>query len=130
MANIKVTLDYSIINGQSLTFQSPCDYASVEGLSIYYPDINTGNEISKTFIFRDSHGNDLTDINSLFVSGVYIKVLLDTVNGYAYIQNADTNAYLEAQLASKAPAYGYGPDDLVSGVSKLKTGTLYFVHEQ
>ena len=33
-----------------------------------------------------------------------MKAILDVTNGYAYIQNADTNAYLEAQLASKAPA--------------------------
>ena len=46
----------------------------------------------------------MTGISGLFEKGAYVKVLLDVTNGYAYIQNADTNAYLEEALNSKAPA--------------------------
>ena len=97
MANIKVTLNYEITDGQSLTFKAPCDGNAVTGLIIYYPLIteDASTATSKTFVFRDAHGNILTSMNNLFMTGVYVQVILDTTNGYAYIQNADTNGYIE-----------------------------------
>lgn len=59
---------------------------------------------SQTFIFRDAHGNDLTGIGNLFSEGAYVKVILNTADGYAYIQNADTNAYLENKIAADITA--------------------------
>ena len=41
----------------------------------------------------------MTGLGKLFAAGAYVKVILDVTNGYAYIQNADTNAYLEGRLA-------------------------------
>lgn len=103
MANIRLDLDHEIIDGLPVTFAAPCDCTAITGLKVYHPDG------SKVFVFKDAHGNTLTGIGNLFAKGAYVKAVLDTNSGAAYIQNADTNAYLEAQLASKAPAgYGYG----------------------
>lgn len=101
MANIKVALEYPLYDGMPITFNAPCECSAVNGLTVSYR-----NE-SKCFIFRDAHGNDLTGIGNLFSTGAYVKAILDITNGFAYLQNADTNAYLEERLASKAPA-GYG----------------------
>ena len=104
MANIKVTLDYEITDGQSLTFKAPCDSTAVTGLIVYYPIITESSsaQTSKTFTFKDAHGNALTSIGNLFTTNAYIKVILDTTNSYAYIQNSDTNGYLEEKIDSKA----------------------------
>ena len=102
MANIKVTLDHQINDGMSLTFKAPCDCTAVTGLKIYYPSLteDTSTTTSKTFTFKDAHGNNLTSIGNLFVSGAYIKVILDTTNSAAYIQNSDTNGYLENKFSN------------------------------
>lgn len=93
MANIKVVLDHAIIDGQPVTFQAPCDCTKVTGLKVEYP----GGY--KVFTFKDAHRNALTGIGNLFAAGAYVKVILDVNNASAYIQNADTNAYLEAMFA-------------------------------
>lgn len=95
MANIKVELSHDIIDGQPVTFVAPCDCTAITGLKVCHP----GG--SKVFVFKDAHGNTLTGIGNLFAKGAYVKAVLDVNNGFAYIQNADTNAYLEAQLANK-----------------------------
>ena len=97
MPKIKVELKNPIIDGQPITFVAPCDCSDATGLKVSYP----GG--TKEFVFKDSHGNDLTEINELFLTGAYVRVIVDVANGNAFIQNADTNAYLEAQLASKRP---------------------------
>lgn len=84
MATIKLTVD-SVVDGQSLTFKAPCDCTAVTGITIG----------STTYTFKDAHGNDLNGMGNLFLTGAYVKVVLDTTNHYAYIQNADTNKYLE-----------------------------------
>ena len=99
MPKIKVELNHEIIDGQPITFVAPCDCSETDGLRVGFP----GG--SKDFVFKDSHGNDLSDIGELFSSGAYVRVLVNTVNGYAYIQNADTNAYLESQLANRQIVY-------------------------
>jgi hypothetical protein len=98
MANIKIELDYAVIDGADITFRAPCDCSSITGLVIDYPQTD-GSDIrtSKTFTFKDAHGNNLINIDG-FKSGAYIKVLLDIVNNYAFIQNPDTNGYLEGKF--------------------------------
>lgn len=91
MATIKLTVD-SVVDGQSLTFKAPCDCTAVTGITIG----------STTYTFKDAHGNDLNGMGNLFLTGAYVKVVLDTTNHYAYIQNADTNKYLETAIAAKA----------------------------
>lgn len=104
MPNIRVDLSITPYDGQAVTFRSPANCSEVTGLIVYYPEGDTTS--SKVFEFADAHGNSVGSVD-LFASNVLVKVILDTELRRAYVQNADTNAYLEAQLATKAPA-GYG----------------------
>lgn len=97
MSNIRVDVEFTIQNGTEVSFTAPCDCSEVTGLKVYHQ----GG--SKEFAFTDSHGNVLHEIGNVFAAGAVVKVILDVSKGHAYIQNADTNAYLEAQLASKRP---------------------------
>ena len=103
MANIILTLDHTIQDGEDIKFKAPCACNEVAGLTVNYPEESGDGVITtstKTFTFRDSHGNDLTGLGELFVEGAYVKVIVDTENGYAYLQNADTNGYLEEKIGS------------------------------
>lgn len=101
MAQIKVDLPTSLIDGMDIKFKAPCDCTAITGLIVRYP--TDGDEMdSMSFTFRDSHGNDLTGLGNLFSAGAYVKVIVDTVNGYAYLQNADTNSYLESKRKEAA----------------------------
>lgn len=104
MANIKLTVDYPIYSGLALTFEAPCDCTAVTGVKVYYKNITdtATTDASQTFTFRDAHGLDVSRLGNLFTRGVIVKVVLDTQKGYAYVQNADTNAYLETKFAFKS----------------------------
>ena len=110
MANIRLDVDYQISDGIALSFKAPCACSEVTGLKVYYPSISesTGatTTASKVFTFRDAHGNDLTGLGNLFAQGSYVKVVLDVTAGKAYIQNADTNAYLEGRIEGMMPKSG------------------------
>ena len=97
MANIKITLNHDVVDGESVTFKAPCDCTEVTGIKVYYKvETEEGStDANKTFTFRDAHCEALTNIGNLFKEGAYITVLLDTTNNYAFIQNADTNKYTE-----------------------------------
>lgn len=99
MSKIRLDADHTLVDGESLTFNAPCACNNVDGIIVYYPD-KSGAETSKAFVFTDSHGNNLTGLGNLFDSGAYVKVILDTVKGRAFVQNADTNVYLENKIAS------------------------------
>lgn len=101
MANIRVDLNHELNNGQPVTFVAPCDCTAVTGLKVYH----LGG--SQVFLFKDAHGNSLTGIGNLFESGAIVKALLDTTNGYAYLQNADTNKYIEDTFLKKTAAVAY-----------------------
>lgn len=116
MANIKVVVDYELVDGAPITFNAPCDASEITGLVVYHP-VN-GVQTPTTFALKDAHGNNLGDIDELFTSGAYVKVLLDTINNRAYVQNADTNAYLEGRL---------GKLDRVSGAIEYNGEIFDFV---
>lgn len=127
MPNIRIDSTIQITNGQAITFRSPTDCSQVTGLVIYYPEAD--GTTSKTFKFADAHGNNVGNIH-LFAANVLVKVILDTDLNRAYVQNADTNAYLEGQFAMKAPIHTYGTEDIVEGsASSEPEGTLHFVIE-
>lgn len=115
MPNIRVDLDHELIDGQPVTFAAPCNCTEITGLKVYCPD---GSHV---FTFTDAHGNTLTGLGNLFSKGAYVKAILDTTSGNAYLQNADTNAYLEAQFASKAttPLVATGDSITVNDSSDL-----------
>jgi hypothetical protein len=91
--NIRVDLNTPINDGTEVVFRSPVDCSQVTGLKVYYQ----GN--SKEFAFADAHGNNVGDIDHLFAENVVVKVILDVTHGMAFVQNADTNAYLEGRFA-------------------------------
>lgn len=93
MANVKIIINGTLVDGHEVTFKAPCDCTAIEYLDVRY--IKDMQQVSKFFKMKDSHGEDLTGIGNLFVTGAYVKVILDTENGFAYLQNADTNSYIE-----------------------------------
>ena len=97
MPKIRVDLEATVINGQALTFKAPADCSQITGLIIYYPDGSA--VVSKDFKFVDAHGVDVgSGTVSLFAANALVKVILDTDAAKAYVQNADTNAYLEKRF--------------------------------
>lgn len=123
MADIRIDLSYPIVDGQPLTFRAPCDCTSVTGIKVYYPNGETTE--SKEFTLKDAHCNDLTEIGDLFASGAYVKVVIDTTQNAAYIQNADTNAYLEGELAKKySPTNKPTPTDIGAATTETYTATV------
>lgn len=128
MPKIRIDRAFPIINGQPLTFQSPANCSDITGLIIYYPegDVTT----SKEFAFVDAHGVDVgSGTISLFAENALVKIVLDTEAGKAYVQNADTNAYLEGKLAKKAPAPIISQTDITAGTTALATGQSYHVYK-
>ncbi len=115
MSKIRIDWEATLINGQTLTFQSPADCSQITGLIVYYPEGN--GTTSKDFVFVDAHGVDVgSGTISLFSENVLVKVVLDTDQGKAYVQNADTNAYLEGKLAEKySPENKPSPSDITAG---------------
>lgn len=99
---IEVDLNYPIYDGASIVFRSPVDCSEVTGLTVYYPA--NGETASKEFAFVDAHGEDVGLIKSpsAFGEGAVVTVVLDGVGidaiGKAFVQNADTNAYLEKNI--------------------------------
>ena len=112
MANIKAKINYTISDGAEVIFRSPLDYANITGLTVCYPDAD-GNELSKDFAFADAHNNDVSHLSDLFATDAIVKVILDYENSRAFIQNADTNSYLEDKF-SKAIKTKDGTDEETS----------------
>lgn len=130
MAYIKLELDHPITNGESVTFIAPCDCSDVLGLKVYYNVVteSTTTPTSKIFDFKDAHGNNLATVGNLFTSGASVSVILNTIDGSAYIKNADTNGYLENKLATlEAELDGKVPfsGGTMSGALISHTGTDY-----
>lgn len=96
--NIRVDLSYPIKDGTEVVFRSPIDCSDVTGLKVYYIGDN-GLAESKEFVLADAHGNNVGCIPHLFAENVVVKVILDVTTSMAFVQNADTNAYLEGRFA-------------------------------
>jgi hypothetical protein len=101
---IVVSVDYAIENGSELKFRSPADCNAVTRLVVNYKD-GRGESLSKTFAFSDANGNNIGEVDNLFAEGAIVKVILDLspdMDGdgmhSAFVQNADTNAYLERRM--------------------------------
>ena len=99
MSNIRVDANFKIFDGAQISFKSPANFSDVTGLRVYYPESPTVTN-SQDFIFADAHGVDVTDLDDLFGESAIVKVLLDTVHSRAFVQNADTNSYLESRFKS------------------------------
>lgn len=118
MAKIKVTSKCAVYDGMIITFKAPCDCTVADGINVYFQNDK------QTFFFRDAHGNDVSEIDDLFTIDTYVTVSLDTTNHFAYLQNADTNAYLEEALAGKANnTHGHNlTDSAITGTLPISKG--------
>lgn len=114
--NIRVDLNTPISDGMDLVFRSPVDCSQITGLVVYYKEGN--NTCSKVFAFSDAHGNNVGDIDHLFAENVVVKVILDVTSGMAFVQNADTNAYIEKTFIKTIN--GKTPDE--NGNVEIETG--------
>ena len=97
MANIRIDLNHAPLDGETVSFKAPCNASEVSGLIIYYLDENQ-QEASKEFTLNDANGSDIGSIDSIFAEGAIVKVVLDTDTNSAFVQNPDTNAYLEGRF--------------------------------
>lgn len=97
MANVKITINGVLMDGHEVTFKAPCDCSAFEHLDVHYVENQT--QKNKLFTMKDAHGNSLTGIGNLFAKGAYVHAILNTVDGVAYLQNGDTNGYLEGKLS-------------------------------
>lgn len=100
MAKIKVNLNGAYSDGKLVTFKAPCNCTRVDGLIISYPQYN-GSEYVETnvdFTFKDAAGNDVIELGNLFAEGAYVSAILDTTNRFAFLQNANTNSYIESRF--------------------------------
>ena len=107
MANIRVNVNYTIKDGSEIVFRSPVDCSAVTGLKVYYPGEDKATT-SMEFALADAHGNNVGDVPHLFAENVVVKVILDVTSGMAFVQNADTNAYLEGRFKELEDKIGTG----------------------
>ena len=122
MSNIRVDLGTPIKNGMEVVFRSPVDCSQVTGLIVYY------NGGSQEFMFADAHGENVGIIDHLFAENVAVKVILDVTTGMAFVQNADTNTYLEGRFAKLEQA-DTGIRDRISIVEQNIASTDRKVYE-
>lgn len=101
MANIRIDLNRAPNDGETISFKAPCDAKYITGLIIYYPNDN-GVTVSQEYTLNDASGSDIGEIDSIFSEGAIVKVILDTDLNNAYVQNPDTNTYLESRFENKA----------------------------
>ena len=109
--NIRVDLNTNIADGSEVVFRSPADCSQVTGLVIYH------NGGKTEFAFADAHGNNVGDIDHLFAENAVVKVILDVTASMAFVQNADTNAYIERTFVKSVN--GQAPDE--KGNVEVKT---------
>lgn len=107
---IRVNLNTNIADGSEVVFRSPADCSQVTGLVIYHHGGKT------EFAFADAHGNNVGDIDHLFAENAVVKVILDVTANMAFVQNADTNAYIERTFVKTVN--GQAPD--ASGNVEIK----------
>lgn len=132
MSNIRVDVDYTIKDGTEIKFRSPVDCSTITGLKVYYLGAD-GNTASKVFDLADAHGNNVGDIDHLFAEDVVVKVILDVGKNMAFVQNADTNAYLESrfeevtnyatEIKNSAEASASQLGARIDGIASLKDGS-------
>jgi hypothetical protein len=104
--NVRVDLQETIRDGMEVIFKTPCDASEVTGLNVYYPV--DGVLECQTFAFADANTNDLGDLDALFAKDAVVKVILDLDANMAFVQNADTNAYLERRFIELENQIGQG----------------------
>ena len=110
--NIRIDLNHAPLDGETISFKAPCNASEITGLIIYYKN-ESGSSVSKEFTLNDANGVNIGTLNNIFSEGAIVKVIIDTDVNNAFVQNADTNAYLEGKLAEKySPTNKPSPSDI------------------
>ena len=98
---IVITIAQEIASGLEIKFRAPVACTEVTQLCV--KQVNTENY--SIFAFADANGNDIGEVANLFAAEAIVKVILDPaakLNGVptpaAFVQNANTNEYLESTL--------------------------------
>lgn len=102
MANIRIDLNHAPLDGETISFKAPCDASSITGLILYYD--NGGTTVSKRYTLTDANGNDIGVLDNIFAKDAIVKAILDTDGNKAFVQNPNTNTYLEEKFDTKADA--------------------------
>lgn len=102
MAKIRINLNHTPLDGETVAFKAPCDASQITGLIIYYPNENNVTT-SQEFTLNDANGGDIGVVDNIFAAGAIVKIILDTDVSNAYVQNPDTNTYLEGRFENKSP---------------------------
>lgn len=97
MADVKIALNTPIYDGMPITFKAPCDCTEVTRLQVQHLT-ESGNVSTSSYILMDSHGVSVAGLGNLFAKGAYVRVILDTRTHQAYLQNADSNSYIEGKI--------------------------------
>lgn len=122
---IEIDVSHFIEEGSEIKFRAPDAGDVTSKLRIKDKDGN-----SKDFAFADANGNDVGEVNNLFAKDAVVKVILADINGTvenpklgrAFVQNADTNQYLENELSNaknrldSAESRLTGAEDRLTGV--------------
>ena len=121
--NVRVDLSTPIYDGMEVVFKAPCDASQVTGLNLYY------QQEMQNFSFADANANDVGDLDALFAEGAVVKVILDTYTNMAFIQNGDTNAYLENRFKEIGTGGGTsGSNQLVVTITRDADGNRISSH--
>ena len=122
MANIKIATKYPLYDGIPITFRAPCGSADIDGLVIG----------SQAFTLCDANGKTYLKKDGLFLRGAYVRVILDTARGLAYLQGVGgasaTDSVVgdvkQTMVANQSPEWLYCDG---SAVNKDMYGELHSV---
>lgn len=104
MAMIKVEVPFVPFDGAVVTFKAPCDCSKATSLLLTYPTPD-GQTETRSYAFMDAHGKNVGGKYELFKSESMVKVILDADTGCAFVQNGDTNDYLEERFRELEEGY-------------------------
>lgn len=96
MSKIKVSHIDSLVNGKQISFIAPCSSSNTDCLVI--EDVE--------YAIVDAENVSVAGLSNVWNSGAIVSVILNVDTHTAFIQNPNTNPYLEAHLKSKNNPHG------------------------
>lgn len=117
MGKINLTVD-NVVSGKQISFVAPCSTEDTDGLIINGVD----------YIICDAKNNNLAGVAHIWEEGAIVSIIVNVETGMAYIQNADTNAYLENTAIFKDRAWILTREQFGDTAPKAGTpGRLFFL---
>lgn len=77
MGKINITVPHTVVQGERISFKTPCSSANTTGLNI--------NNVAYTAV--NANTENIAGITGLWASGVILSAVLDVTNKKAYIIN-------------------------------------------